>query len=145
MANQPEQLEGNLQLAVAGSPLEDVSEWISEYRINRQRTMVKRPPNLKNATEVSAAGSKMRNLVIGMFSPTTAGSVLGLLREAIESDTAEIEFAGTMNDEPVGPDNPLYSGKAVVPQLDEGTVVGTLRSQTLTLPITEWNEPDVTP
>lgn len=143
MANQDIQLKGNLKLSAHGDPLVDVRAWVSRFGLVRQRATVTKPPTLLTGAESYGAGGISRQLVITFHSSQKAAEVWAILCEAIESDDALVDFEGTMTDDAVSSDNPKYSGVAFIPQLDSGPDVGSLRQQTITLPIVEWTTPAV--
>lgn len=135
------QLTGNLyigtvtteQLAASGT---DYSASISSMVIKRTRTAVTVPPTLANIRETEKAGALKEMLEINFFSGVDAASVWAELYDAIDTDSATLQFKGNLNSGPTGPDNPEFSGSIVVLGVDTGADVGALRAQTQTFPIT---------
>lgn len=132
----PRQLTGNLQAAAAGSPLEDVSAFVSSMVINKQRESISVPGTLANARATTAAGAESESLTIRFHSGVAAADFWASLYDIISTDTAEMDFAATFDPGPVDGDNPRFTGTATLMSLDTGADVGALRQQTLTLPVT---------
>lgn len=145
MANQITQLEGSLKIAVSGGSVVEYGSSVSKATVTIQRMLVTRPGTLGVSDETEVPAQRKRTLRIDLFSTTEVDSILGVLVEAIESDPGTIDFQFTPNNDPLSSDNAMYSGVAVVPQVEIGHTVGELRTQTVTCPITTWNTPDVTP
>ena len=131
------QLKFNLKIAPAGEVVADVSSQCSMYKLVTSRESVTIPPNGATARRSAAAGTEGTDLQITFRSNMTAAGLWAVLFEVIKTDDAEIDFEGTMDPGVVSADNPLYSGTAVLLQLDTGTDVGSLRGQTITCPVTD--------
>ena len=131
------QLKFNLKVAPAGEALADVSSSVSLYKLVTSRESVTIPPNGATARRSSAAGTEATDLQITFRSNMTAAGLWAVLFEVIKTDDAEIDFEGTQDAGVVSADNPLFSGTAVLLQLDTGADVGSLRGQTITLPVTD--------
>lgn len=114
----------------------DVSDHVSSMIIRRTRTAVTVPATLGNIRETEKAGVLKEALEINFFSSVSATSFWADLYDALDTDTAELSFVGTLNEGAVGPDNPEFSGTFVVLGVDTGADVGTLREQSQTYPIT---------
>lgn len=125
------QLTGELSLGGT-----DFSDSIHSMIIRRTRTAVTRPPTLGNLRETQAAGALVEMLEINFSSSLAAASVWADLYDAIDTDSAELTFAGLLNPGSVGADNPEFSGTIVILGVDTGADVGALRQQTQTYPIT---------
>lgn len=131
------QLRFNLKVAPGGEPPADVSGACSEYRLVTAREGVTVPANGATGRGSTAAGVITESIVFTMKSGIAAADFLSTLREAIYTDSAEIDFEGTFDPGVVSADNPLYSGTATLLNFEIGGTVGALRGQTLTCPVTE--------
>ena len=130
------QLKGNLLADPAPGPAAtDVSDFVSEFRIQTQRAGITRPATLGTGTADTVAGSRTDNLIITFHSSQDAEDFWALLYEVISSASSEVVFSGTMNQGAVSADNREWSGTATLLSLDTGAPVGSLRQQTVTLPI----------
>jgi hypothetical protein len=93
------------------------------------------PATLATGETSEAAGAISRSLVVEFFSGTDAASIWAELLDAIETDTAELDFEYKLNSGAVGADNPLFTGTIIVAGLETGATVGTLRQQSQTFPL----------
>lgn len=114
----------------------DVSSSVSSFVIRRERSAVTVPACLGNITEYEAAGALKESIEINFFSSHAATSFWADLYDAIDTDTAELSFSGTLDAGAVGTDNPSFTGTLVVLGVDTGGTVGALREQSQTFPIT---------
>ncbi len=130
------QLKGAAKLAPTGDTLVDYSNQISSLSIVKSRNSVTEPATLGTGRESEKAGTKSEQLVITFFSDMAAASMWAELYDIIDSDDAILDFESTLNPGPVGVDNPSFAGSATLMNLETGADVGTLRQQTITLPIT---------
>ena len=130
------QLKGDCSLAPTGDTLVSYKNNISSMVISRTRNAVTKPATLGTGREVTAAGTISETLTINFFSSTAAASLWAVLYDVIDLDEPVIDFEGVLNEGAVGVDNPSFSGSATLLGLDTGADVGTLRSQSITLPIT---------
>jgi hypothetical protein len=130
------QLLGNLAVNLAGAtPLEDVEDFVTEFRITTQRESVSTPATLGTGQADTSAGAESNTLTISFFSDVSAANFWALLYDIITSDTAEMDFEGNFEDGATSANNPKFAGTAVLLSLDSGGTVGQLRQQTITLPI----------
>lgn len=136
MANLDVQLKGNLKASVGGEPLADMSAFVSMLKIVTQRESITKPGTLATGRKSTAAGMISEQLQITFHSSIKAAEFWALAYEVINTDTAEMDFAGTLTDDIISADNPQWSGTAVLLSLDSGTDVGALREQTITLEVT---------
>lgn len=130
------QLGGNLKLGPTGS-LVDYSDNISQMVLNIARAAIAVPATLGLPTASQSPGSKTETLQITYHSDLAAASVWAELYDAIMSDAAELDFEGTFEEGAVSVDNPKFSGTIRVMGLATGGVVGSLRQQSQTWPLTE--------
>jgi hypothetical protein len=130
------QLKGSLKLAPTGDTLVDYSNNISSLVISRNRNSVTQPATLGTGREETKAGTLSESLTINFFSSTAAASVWAVLYDIMDDDASEVDFEGLLNNAAEGTDNPKFAGTAVLLDLETGADVGTLRQQSITLPIT---------
>lgn len=114
----------------------DVAANVSSFVIKRQRNAVTVPATLGELREYQKAGALTEMIEINFFSDMAATSFWADLYDAIDTDSAELTFSGTLNAGAVGVDNPSFSGSFVVMGVDTGASVGALREQSQTYPIT---------
>lgn len=145
MANGIIQLIGTFKCAPTGDTLVDYSSVVSRASYTESRNMVTVPAVLSTAEETESPTSMKRTLNLTFHSTTASTSLLAVLREVINNDDAALDFELIENDDAVSASNPRYTGTAVLPQLEGMPDVGSLRQQTIALPITVWNTPDITP
>lgn len=117
---------------------------VTRFGIVRNAATVTVPAVLSTGEESTEAGALRRELIVAFHSPTDADSVYGVFEAAIEGDMRKVRFRGALNNDAISADNPIYAGIAIVPQLELGPDVGSLRAQTVTMPIAEWTTPAVT-
>lgn len=130
------QLKGACKLAPAGSTLEDYSFQITSMVISRTRNTVTEPATLGTGREVEKAGTLSETLTINFFSDLAAASLWAVLYDVIDLDDPIIDFEGNLEEGVVSADNPSFSGSASLMSLDTGNEVGSLRAQSITLPLT---------
>lgn len=130
------QLKGNLMLCEEGGTLTDYSDAVSSMVISRSRNSVTEPATLSSGRESEKAGTLTETLTINFFSDMAAASVWAVLYDVLDTDSSEIDFQGTFDDGALSADNPSFTGVATLMSLDTGADVGTLRQQSITLPIT---------
>lgn len=141
MASSPRQLKGNLQLAVAGEPLADVSAFVSSMVLNTARESITVPGVLSTGQSSTVAGQTNQTLTVTFHSGMAAADMWAQMYEIVTDDDALADWSATWDDGAVGPDNPQFSGSvandnaAVLLSLDLGAAVGSLRQQTITLPL----------
>lgn len=129
------QLKGNLTLTPLGvTPALDVSDYVSTLIIHTSRELITVPATL-GLDSYQEAGATNDSLEIKFHSGVEAAGMWAMLYEAIRTPSSQVEFVGTFDEGATGPDNLEWSGTAVLPSLDTGAGVGSLREQTITLPI----------
>lgn len=130
-----QQLKGNLKLGVVTADI-DVSASVTSMTIKKSRESITVPATLATgkATQVAGAGSETLDIVF--HSSMAAASLWAMLYDAMDTDTAELKFEGTLDEGLVGADNPKFSGTIVILGVDTGGAVGALRQQTQSYPIT---------
>jgi hypothetical protein len=114
----------------------NVADQCSSFVIKTERNAVTVPASLSNIREVQKAGSKKLALEINFWSTMAAADFWAELWDAVDTDSAELTFAGKLNDAALSADNPEYGGTIVVLALETGGEVGSLREQSQTYPIT---------
>jgi len=129
------QLKGNLTMGLDDPADIDISAWVTRMTIQRLRESIAIPGTLATGQASVAAGAETDNLIIDFFSDLTADAPFDLFELAIQTPTSELWFSGTLDPAPVGPENPRYSGVAILLGVDLGGTVGQLRTQSQTLPI----------
>jgi len=137
MSNLAHQLKFNLKACVGGGTLENVMQFISMYKIVTQRESITVPATGATGRKSTSAGVKSEQVQLTFHSSNKAEEFWAMAYEVINTDSAEMDFAGTMNDDVISDDNPQWSGTAVLLSLDTGTDVGALRQQTITLDVTD--------
>lgn len=128
------QLKGNLMMGITDADV-DISEWVTKLTLTRTRESIDIPATLATGQASVAAGAESATLGVDFFSDLSADAPFDLFEQAIESPTSELFFEGTLDPGAVGPDNPKYSGVAIILGLDIGGTVGQLRSQSQGYPI----------
>jgi hypothetical protein len=113
----------------------DVSDWVTEFKISRTRDVVEVPATLGTGTKSRSAGAHDYTLSISFLSETAASSAWATLWDAMETDSAEIPFAGKLQDAAVSATNPSFAGTILVTALDTGGTVGSLQQSSHTYPI----------
>jgi len=128
------QLKGNLMMGVDAADV-DISAWVTRLTVQRLRESIAIPGTLATGQASVAAGAETDNVIVDFFSDLSAEAPFDLFEQAITSPNSELLFEGTLDPGPVGPENPKYSGTAVILGLDIGGTVGQLRTQSQTFPI----------
>ena len=131
------QLKFNLKAAVGGGVLDDINMYVSMFKITTQRESITIPATGATGRKSTAAGVKTEQVQMTFHSPVKAADFWALCYEVISTDSAEMDFSGTVDEGVVSPDNPSWAGTAVLLSLDTGTDVGSLRQQTITLDVTD--------
>lgn len=131
------QLKGNLKLGPTAGTAVEFGASVSAFIIKRTRAGVTVPPTLATARGSQAAGALDEAVQIDFFSTTAASSVWAELYDALDTDSSELYFEGTLNPGAVSADNPKWSGKITILSLDTGAAVGALRTQSQTYPVTQ--------
>lgn len=126
------QLEGTILLGGV-----DYSDEITSLLITRRRNLVARPATFGNSRETQKAGTLTEELTINFINGTAAALVWAELWDAIDTDSAELTFSGTLTDAAIGADNPAFTGTCIVTGVSVGGQVGQYNQQTWTFPITE--------
>jgi hypothetical protein len=141
MTSSPRQLKGNLKMAVAGDPVTDVSDFVSSMVLNTARESITTPGVLSTGQSGTVAGQRNQTLTVTFHSGYAAADMWALMYETITSDDAVADWEATWEDGAVSADNQQFSGTAatgngaVLLSLDMGAAVGSLRQQTITLPL----------
>lgn len=129
------QLKGNLALAPEGeTPLIDVKDYVSAFILHTTRELVTVPATL-GLDAYQEAGATNDSLEIKFHSGIEPAGLWATLYEAIRTPSAKIDWEGTFDPGVVSASNMEWSGTAVLPSLDTGGTVASLREQTITLPI----------
>jgi hypothetical protein len=129
------QLEGNIQLGVNEAGATDYSGEITSLRNIRTRNVVTKPATFANAREEEGAGALKEMLEINFLNALTASSLWAELYDAIDTDTGELYWEGTLTSAAVGADNPKFSGTIVVTAVHTGGDVGARLQQRQQYPI----------
>lgn len=135
MTTPVQQLKGNIKLGVVTANI-DFSNYITSLMIHRSRESITVPATFGTGRVTQVAGALSESLEINFFSSTDAASMWAMLYDALDTDTSEIKWEGTLNTGIVSADNPKFSGTITILSLDTGGTVGSLRAQTQTYPIT---------
>lgn len=114
----------------------DYSDEVVSFQINRTRTIVSGPATYGNKRATKAAGDLNEELVITALNEVAAASLVDELWTAIDTDSAEISFAGKFVDAAIGADNADYQGTCVVTGVTVGGRINQYNQQTWTFPIT---------
>jgi hypothetical protein len=131
------QLKGNLKLGPTPGTAVEFGASITAFIIKRTRASVAVPATLATGRESESAGALSEAVQIDFFSSTAASSVWAELYDAIDTDSSQLYFEGTLNPGAVSADNPRFSGYITVLTLDTGATVGALRTQSQTYPVTQ--------
>lgn len=129
------QLKGDVKLGADSGSATSYKSAISMATINQSRNDVTIPATLGELVEDHAAGLMSETVQLQFHSSTAAASVWAELYDALQTDSAELYFEGTLNDGATGPDNPTWSGTIVILNIETGAAVGTLRQQSQTYPV----------
>lgn len=131
------QLEGNIKFGADSGSATDYSLEVASLMIGQKRTTTKRPATFGNANASDKAGEKVDSLTVNFLNDVASTSLTAELDTAINTDSAELYWEGTLIDAAVSADNPKYSGVCVITDLDIGGDVGVQNTQRKTWPITE--------
>lgn len=130
------QLKGNLKLGPSAGTAVEFGASITAFIIKRTRASIAQPATLATGRDTMAAGALSESVQIDFFSSTAASSVWAELWDALDTDSAQLYFEGSLNPGTVNADNPRYSGIITILSLDTGIAVGALRAQSQTYPVT---------
>jgi hypothetical protein len=128
------QLEGTIKIGPTGS-LVDYSAAITSLTITKTRQLVTRPATFADARETQHAGPESDTITINFLNDEAASGFWVELWDAINTDSAELDFDALYKPGAVGASNPRYTGRFVVAQLDQGGDVGALAQQRQTYPV----------
>ena len=130
-----QQLKGNLKLGVLTANI-DVSDSITSMTIKKVRESITVPATLGTGAATQVAGALSNTLELAFFSSLAATSLWAMFYDAMDTDTSELLFEGTLDAGVVSANNPKFSGVITILGVDTGGTVGALRAQTQTYPIT---------
>lgn len=130
------QLGGTIKLGTSSGTAVDYSSFISQMTVHFSRDTVEIPATFGLPIKSESAGAENNTLEIQFYSTTAAASVWHEIYNAFKTSTANLYFEGIYNTTAVGADNERWSGFCVVTSVDSPGVVGDLRQQSVTYPIT---------
>lgn len=137
-------LKGNLKLGTTAETAVDVSEEVTTFKVMGEVSVVEIPPTLARERR-NRGGSATYSLEIGYLSSDEADGVFRLLWAAIGSQSKELYFEGSMRDDVVSADNPLYTGRIIVVGAAVGGEAEALSTDSNTYPMVEAPELVLTP
>lgn len=114
----------------------DYSNFVSKITINYEREAIDLPATFGLPIKSQVAGAEQDTLDLEFYSDIATSTVFSELYTAFKTTSAELYFEVIYNNAAVSVDNKRYSGKCVVLTLPTPTEVGSLRTWSVSYPIT---------